>query len=228
MDIVILDKIDFDPHPARVLKKLHVKPDSRYEDLVLDMLQQARQIGRPKAMYSIAGIDEKHADGVVIEGIRMESRFMAINLKEVHRVFPYLVTSGRELYDWKMGFEDLLDSYYADEINQIALRTAEKYLLDHLNTTYQLGKTASMNPGSLEDWPITAQRSLFQLLGDPREAIGVELTDSMLMLPNQTVSGIRFVSEDGFSNCELCPREICEHRRTPYNSDLLGSKYNST
>lgn len=226
MDIVVLDEITFDPHPNRVLKKLHVKPDSRYEKMVLAMLENARQIARPKAMYSIAGIDEKSETGVVIEGIPMESRVMAINLKEVHRVFPYLVTSGRELFDWKMGFEDMLDSYYADEINQMALRTAEKHLLDHLKTTYKLGKTASMNPGSLEDWPITAQQNLFQLLGDPMDAIGVELLDSMLMLPNQTVSGIRFVSEDGFSNCDLCPRDNCPHRRTPYNPDLMGSKYN--
>ncbi|MFN2281213.1 MAG: vitamin B12 dependent methionine synthase [Anaerolineales bacterium] len=226
MDIVVLDKIDFNPHPSRVFKKLHVKRESRYEDLVLGMLEKACQIARPRAMYTIAGIDEKSESGVVIEGIRMESRVMAINLKEVHRVFPYLVTCGRELYDWKMGFEDMLDSYYADEINQMALRAAEKHLLDHLKTTYQLGKTASMNPGSLEDWPITAQQNLFQLLGDPLEAIGVELLDSMLMLPNQTVSGIRFASEDGFSNCELCPREVCPHRRTPYNPDLMDSRYN--
>jgi hypothetical protein len=225
MEIVILDQIEFSPHPAKVLKKLRVKADSRYQDLVLERVQQARQIGHPKAMYAVAGIEEKFEDSVVIEGIKMNSRVMAINLKGVHRVFPYLVTSGRELFDWKMGFEDMLESYYADEINQMALRTAEKFLLDHLKTTYQLGKTASMNPGSLEDWPLTAQRSLFQLLGNPLESIGVELLDSMLMLPNQTVSGIRFVSEEGYSNCELCPRGHCPHRRTTYNPELMDKKY---
>ena len=226
MDVVILDEIVFDPHPARVLKTLHVQSGSRYEDRVLDMLEKARHIARPKAMYRVAGIDEKLESSVVIEGIRMESRILAINLKDVHRAFPYLATSGRELFDWKLGFEDMLDSYYADEINQLALLSAEKHLLNHLKSTYQLGKTASMNPGSLEDWPITAQQNLFQLLGDPLKAIGVELLDSMLMLPNQTVSGIRFVSEEGFSNCELCPRECCPHRTTRYDPDLMDSKYN--
>jgi len=38
-----------------------------------------------------------------------------------------------------------------------------------------------MNPGSLEDWPLTEQRVLFALLGDPQAAIGVRLTDSLLM-----------------------------------------------
>jgi hypothetical protein len=225
MNYIVLDPIVFDPHPSRVLKKLHVKPGNRYEEVVLGMLEEARQVARPKAMYRVAGIDEKFETDVIIDGIKMESRILAINLKDVNRVFPYLATSGRELYEWKMGFEDMLDSYYADEINHLALRAAEKHLLDHLKETYQLGKTSSMNPGSLEDWPITAQQNLFNLLGNPMEAIGVELLDSMLMLPNQTVSGIRFVSEEGFSNCELCPRECCPHRRTPYNPDLLNNKY---
>jgi len=226
MDITIFDKIEFDPALTRVFKKLHVKPETRYEDLVRDMVENAVRIARPKAMYGVAGVDEKSETGVVIEGIMMQSHVMAVNLKEVNRVFPYIVSSGRELFDWKMGFEDMLDSYYADEISQMALRAAEKHLLDHLKSTYKLGRTASMNPGSLEDWPITEQRKLFDLLGDPMTAIGVELLDSMLMLPNQTVSGIRFVSEEGFSNCELCPRESCPHRRTPYNPELIDEKFN--
>ncbi len=225
METFILDEIPFDPAPKRVFSKLHVKSGSRYEDLVLDMLGQAREIAQPKAMYTLAGIDQKSDDGVVIEGIKMESRVMAVNLEGLHRVFPYLASSGRELYDWTRSKDDMLENYWADEISQMALRAAEKVLLDHLKSTYDLGRTASMNPGSLEDWPITAQKPLFKLLGDPMAAIGVELTESMLMLPNQTVSGIRFASEEGYSNCELCPRGCCPHRRKPYNPDKMKEKY---
>jgi hypothetical protein len=226
MDIIILDEIEFKPQLGRVLKNLRLKPDSGAVDMVQKLLEEACQIARPKAIYRIAGVDIKGQNGVVIEGIQMESRVMAVNLQDVHRVFPYIVTSGRELYDWKNGFEDLLEAFYADTISQIALQNASNHLLDHLKTTYQLGKTATMNPGSLEDWPITAQPSLFQLLGNPLESIGVELLESMLMVPNHTVSGIRFVSEEGYSNCELCPREPCPHRRTPYNPALMDRKYN--
>ena len=225
MDAVILDDIQFNPHDNQVLKKLRVKGGSRYEELTLNMVAEARQIARPKAMYRVSGIDEKDGTGVVIEGIRMESRIMAVNLQEINRVFPYLASSGRELYDWTKTHDDMLENYWAEEISQLALRAAEKYLLDHLKETYELGKTASMNPGSLEDWPITAQKPLFELLGDPMDAIGVELTESMLMLPNQSVSGIRFVSEEGYSNCELCPRGCCIHRRTPYNPEKLKERY---
>ncbi len=219
------NQIEFDPPQEKVLKKLHVKPNKGQEDLVLSLLDEALQLAKPKAMYSIVGIDEHLVGGVILNGIQMDSKVMAVNLSDVHRVFPYINTSGRELYDWTQTKENLLEKYYAEEISQMALRAAEKYLLSHLKETYELGRTSSLNPGSLDDWPITEQRSLFQLLGNPFESVGVELTESMLMLPNQSVSGIRYSSDTDFYNCELCPRGNCPHRRAPYNEELLKEKY---
>jgi hypothetical protein len=225
MDPVILDRIEFNPSTANIFRKLHVKKGSNNEGLVLELIEEAQRISRPQAMYTITGIEKRDETGIVLGGIRMESRVMSVNLSDVHRVFPYLATSGREMFEWTQAKGDILEKYYAEEISQMALRAAEEVLLSHLQETYQLGKTASMNPGSLEDWPITAQISLFKLLGNPEQAIGVKLLESMLMIPNQTVSGIRFVSDSDFSNCELCPRDNCSHRRDPYDQDLLNSKY---
>ncbi len=225
MDVITFDEIRFNPSTSRMLKKMRVKKGSPYEEIVKNMVEHARQIGRPKAMYTLAGIDKIHQAGVVINGIKLKSRILSINLEGINRAFPYLVTSGRELYNWKESQDDILGKYYADEIGQMALQTAEKFLLDYLKNTYELGQTATMNPGSLADWPITAQQDLFRLLGNQEASIGVELLDSMLMLPNRTVSGIRFVSEDGYSSCELCPRDNCSHRRSTYDPELLEVKY---
>jgi hypothetical protein len=82
-----------------------------------------------------------------------------------------------------------------------------------------------MNPGSLDDWPLSEQITLFQLLGNPLEAIGVDLTESMLMIPNQSVSGIRFETEENFTSCQLCPREICAYREAPFDRKLFEEKY---
>lgn len=225
MDITIFTEIDFQPSASRLKAQMRVKKGSPQESLIDRMIEHARKIGRPKAIYALAGIEEISEHGVTLNGINLQSRILAVNLKGVHRAFPYLVTCGRELYGWKSSLDDMLEVYYADEIGHMALKAAEKYLLDHLKKTYQLGQTASMNPGSLKDWPITAQSDLFQLLGNRSGEIGVELLESMLMVPNQTVSGIRFESEAGYSNCELCPRDNCSHRRTPYNPQLLQERY---
>jgi hypothetical protein len=91
-----------------------------------------------------------------------------------------------------------------------------------------MGPTAAMSPGSLADWPIREQRPLFSLLGDPEQAIGVKLTDSFLMIPNKTVSGLRFSTEERFESCQLCPREHCPGRRAAYEPDLYDRKYRIT
>ena len=84
---------------------------------------------------------------------------------------------------------------------------------------------SAMNPGSLEDWPISEQRQLFSILGDVESLIGVRLTDSFLMLPIKSVSGVYFPKEITFQSCQLCPRERCQGRRAPYDEKLKGKYF---
>jgi hypothetical protein len=72
----------------------------------------------------------------------------------------------------------------------------------------------------LPDWPIEEQRPLFQLLGDVPAAIGVRLTESLLMLPAKSVSGIYFPTETSFFSYQLCPRKRCDSRKARYNLKL--------
>ena len=95
----------------------------------------------------------------------------------------------------------------------------------HLKTCYKLGKTSAMSPGRLANWPIREQRPLFSLLGDPETAIGVHLTESFLMIPNKSVSGIRYPTEESFESCQLCPREGCPNRKAAYEPELYRQRY---
>jgi hypothetical protein len=76
-----------------------------------------------------------------------------------------------------------------------------------------------MSPGSLEDWPISEQPKLFSLFGDTERSVGVKLTDSLLMIPRKSISGILFPSEEGFVSCRLCPRENCPSRKALYDRE---------
>jgi hypothetical protein len=82
-----------------------------------------------------------------------------------------------------------------------------------------------MNPGSLPDWPLEQQRVLFELLGDTRKTIGVELTESLVMVPIKSVSGILFTNEEEFASCRRCSRQGCPGRRVPYDPELYDRKY---
>jgi hypothetical protein len=225
MPNVILDDISLQLDRPALRKRLRVKDGSSYADVFEKLANDAQTLGRPKAMYTVALVDEKGDDFVVIDDVRFKSRVLRVNLDGVHRVFAYVATCGTELMEWAESLDDVLHRFWADAINETALRIASQYLDTHLVERYRPGKTSRMNPGSLGDWPLREQRALFKLLGDPEQAIGVRLLKSCLMVPNKSVSGIQFPTEQGFVNCQLCPREDCVGRRAPYDPHLYHEKY---
>jgi len=192
---------------------------------VREMASEAMRIARPLAVYREVFIGEKGEDYVVVEGVRFVSRVLRVNLGEAYRVFPYVATCGRELQEWSDSFcGDMLKGFWAEAVKILALRAASDALSSRLSGLFPSGSSV-MNPGSLEDWPMSEQRPLFNLIGDPERLIGVRLTDSFLMLPTKSVSGIRFPPEVKYENCQLCPRENCPGRRAPYDKDLYERKY---
>lgn len=227
MSLIILDSIDFKVDTDKLLKKLHIDEDSDDLEDVLKFAEIAGEIGRPKIMYKEANIDVKGDGYVVVDGIKFTSRLLRTNLDAVDRVFPYVCTCGSELNDWAKSLDDMLEQYWVDKIMEMALEEAVAAFQIHIDANYKLGTTSNMNPGSLEDWPISQQRELFALLEDPYEKIGVELTDSFLMLPIKSISGLRFSSDINFVNCQLCPRERCENRRAEYDHLLFIEKFQS-
>lgn len=225
MDTVILDEIPFQIDMDKLKKELRIRPGHTMETDLQRLAEEAQAVGKPKALYKVAYVDSRGDDHIVVDGIQFTSRVLRVNLEKVHRVFPYVVTCGTELGEWAESIDDMLQNFWADTIKQVALRRARAALLDHLKKTYRLGKMSAMAPGSLKDWPIQQQRPLFQLLGDVEEAIGARLTSSMLMIPNKTISGIRFPTENSFESCQLCPRERCPNRRAAYNPDLYEERF---
>lgn len=225
MTAVILDDIRFEPEFESIAKRLRVREGSANSEQLRQLLDKAQAIARPKALYRVTYVESRTEDTVGLGDETFKSRVLRVNLEDVHRVFAYVATCGMELYDWKTSISDMLQRYYADTINEVALGTAREALRAHLTERYQLGQTATMNPGSLEDWPIHGQRHLFALLGDPEAAIGVHLTESMLMIPAKSVSGIRFPTEKRFESCQLCAREGCPSRKAPYEEDLYEREF---
>lgn len=225
MDPIIFNDIPFTATFEELAESSRVKKGSQHEATLKGLFQEAQNIARPKAMYKVASIDEKMDQGVVMDGIKFQSRILRVNLNDVHRAFPYIATCGSELHEWHAAQDDMITQYNIGTICELALKAARAFLQDHLEETYHLEESSYMNPGSLEDWPIREQRNLFQLLGNPESAIGVKLQPSLMMTPSQTVSGIRFASEASFQSCQLCPMDNCPHRKAPYDPDLYEQQF---
>ena len=201
--------------------------DYSLSEELAQLVTEAESIGKPKGFYKPAHITAKGENYIEIEGTRFISRVVRVNFEQAHRVFLYVATCGTELEDWSQKIDDPLHQFWADAIKIEALGIAVDELNKHLVETFHPGKSATMSPGHA-DWQLTEQQKLFALLGDTQSAIGVQLTDSMLMLPTKSISGIRFPTETDFQDCQLCPREVCSERRVPYDQELYDRKYVQT
>jgi len=205
-------KLDFEA----VRRRLHLKRDGDLK-AAQELVRIAQSLVEPKVLYMVSYIEEKLDDGVVIEGLRLTSKVLRKNLDAVERVFPFVITIGNKFGEKLDACNDLLEKFYLDTIGNVALNQVRLALKDHLKQDYAIEKTAFMAPGSLPDWPIEQQKPLFKLLGDVPASIGVQLNDSLLMLPAKSVSGIYFPTETSFISCQLCPREHCESRKATFN-----------
>ncbi len=221
----ILNSIPVKLEPERILKQLRLRhKNKQIEEMVQELVEVVRPIARPKAIYEVSYIDNKDIDEVTIDGVRFASRLLRINLDTVERVFPYVATCGKELEEIAVPSGDVVKSFCLDSIKITVLGSAINYLSDYLKNRYVLGKMSHMNPGSLESWPITQQKELFSLFGDVESLVGVRLTEGSVMYPLKSVSGIYFPTEISFESCQLCPREKCIGRRSPYDPEL-AKKY---
>lgn len=211
-----------------LLAELRVRPGSDGEAEVGRLAAELRSIARPKAVYRVVFIEERGDDYILADGARLTSRVLRVNLDGINRFFPFVATSGPEAEAWALAQEGVVRRFWADAVNQALLHAAVIALQEHLRERFALGAVSMMNPGSLADWPLREQRTLFSLLGDVRGAVGVELTQSLLMVPTKSVSGIFFPAEETFASCQLCPREVCPNRRAPYDPELYDRKYRQT
>ncbi len=111
------------------------------------------------------------------------------------------------------------DGYILDAMGSVGVESVvdhfHRYMEDKFNAEGQ-SVTLRFSPGYC-DFPLKEQEKLFGIFD--AERIGVELTDSYLMVPGKSVSGV-FGVTDGvrtlppFNPCTQCPKKSCIARRT--------------
>jgi len=214
----ILNPIPVQVEPGIIKKIGHVPEgeDQRLESLI----PAAQSVIAAKAVYKVSYIDSKAEDSVIISGFLFKSKVLRKHLDTVERVFPYVVTIGNGVEELEKASGDILEKYYLDLIGNAAVVKAREHLKSRLADRYGLGRLSYLGPGQLKDWPLQEQKPLFSLLGDVERAVGVILSDSLLMIPRKSLSGIYFPTEIPFMACQLCPRENCPSRKARYDEKL--------
>jgi len=217
-----MEKLEYIPvnlDLEEIKRMLHMEKRGDWSQ-VKTLVESAQSLITARAAYKVCYIESKLEDGIKIDGICLKSCVLRKNIKNVKRIFPFVVTIGNRLEEKARACNDLLKKYYLDTIGNLALADVRKYLKDQLRTRYALDGMSYMSPGSLKDWAIEEQRPLFSILGDVEASIGVRLNKNFVMIPNKSLSGIYFPTKIPFYSCQLCPRKNCLARKTPYDEKL--------
>lgn len=217
----ILDTIPVAVNLKELKRRLKMNPGKQW-DRVLSLVEVAKPLIEPNVVYIVSYIEEKKEDSVIVDGIVLTSHVLRKQLEEVERVFPYVLTIGPKLENMAGEAGDYLQQYYLETIADAAIASIRPYLEEQIRSRFALEKLSRLGPGSLEAWPISEQAHLFSILGNVESAIGVQLTDTFLMMPRKSISGIYFPTETPFFACQLCPREDCPSRKAVY--DIEKSK----
>ena len=208
--------------------------DGAYDGYIEELLIEAKPIGIPKAVIRECGVAA--GGNVTIDGIEFFSALVNEKLKETARVYPYVISCGRELHDWALQYEnDPLYEFIASSIMKAAIPYGFDLINSWLETHKNIEMYSTLNPGSLPSWAITGQRQVFSLLAGRengydisrvKDLIGVELNESCLMIPLKSVSGIIFETSEKWHNCARCKKQNCPGRRaemTDEAEDMISS-----
>lgn len=211
----LLEFTDIVPSKDRIVEKMAFEED---EDIaiVTGMIEKFSAFADPKCVYDIC--DVTFGENVAINGVEIEFPFVKDKLAGHTCAVPYIITCGLKTDECPVELTDPLEEYVADLIKLEYLYQAVAKTKDYIKNRIFPDGMSALNPGSLQEYPITEQKNLFRMLGGEdkvRDVCGVTLAPSFLMRPIKSTSGIFFQDSSGYENCELCPRDNCPNRRKP-------------
>lgn len=208
---------------------LQITDDKAYRDLlpvingVLERLADNPGIVGGYSIRRCEGVDVK--DGLIrCEGKTLEAgKRIASYMKDASRLAVFVCTAGplfTELINEYFERGDLPEAFIADAIGSVTVENAMDRVQRELEEDMLLqGCTISnrYSPGYCE-WHVRGQQALFSLMDGNHT--GVTLTDSSLMQPIKSVSGIigigKHIQKRPYG-CSICHSPSCVYRQIKRN-----------
>ncbi len=205
---------------ASVIRRLSFGGSSnRLEGIARELTDMVLTVVRPRAIYMVSQVRGINRETVEVEGVRFTSRIMGKLFDTPKIVYPFITTIGNEVEELPVQSGDMWRQLCLDTIKTLILVSGVDYLSGYIKDKYSLGGIAHMNPGEIEDWPITQQKPLFSLFHGAEKQIGVSLTKGGAMKPVKSRSGILFPDDTGFLSCRFCTQPQCPGRRAAYSPE---------
>jgi len=148
---------------------------------------------------------------------------IAKQFRQASKIVVFACTAGpgvREKYDQFAAEGDYLKAFFVDTLGTVAVEKAVDIIHQYIRHHFEhegLHGTNRYSPGYC-GWSVKEQHELWKFL--PAAYCGITLTDSALMLPIKSVSGIIGLGPNARKNpysCSICELENCIYRRKKRN-----------
>jgi hypothetical protein len=196
-------------------------PSPGVSSLVDSQIQEAHEFIKPAAYYTIKPITSGGDSKVSIDGLLFTSHHLAQALSDCSQAAIFAVTIGEALERKvarlaKAGLT--LKGSVLDAVGSVAVEKVADWLEGMLRSIAAANGDKvgwRYSPGYC-DWDIAQQKELFR--GLDGKSIGVNLTDTCLMIPRKSISGIIGMGKscNPFSACRFCRRKGCPNRREDF------------
>lgn len=172
--------------------------------------------------YVIKNIDELDIkSGIIcIENTNLNiGRQICGYIKETEMVALFICTAGEGFTRMTNALNeqgDIMEAYLLDAIGSLTVENAMDKIQNELKTTlhnHHLKISNRYSPGYC-NWPLSDQKSLFGLIGE--NPTNIELSESSLMTPRKSVSGIIGIGQHLRHHeygCKICTNTTCIYRK---------------
>lgn len=206
---------------VRTLGYPEQKIPEHFEALIERILPQLPDRCAIRAGYRVldAKKPDNRYDGISVgETFFTTQKIVANRMKNAERAACFVCTIGPHVEAWARQLVregDTVMGHLVDTVATVAVENAADLLYDHLKRKMLENGLRVTNRYSPRycGWPLSEQQALFSFF--PAAFCGVALTESALMMPVKSVSGMigigRTVEYAGYA-CERCGMNDCTYR----------------
>ena len=195
--------------------------DPHASALVEQYMEVCSQIMTPLATYVMAeSVEAESPEEIAVAGLSFNSGKIVRNMLRHSGTYAFfLVTVGpepEELARDLLAKGDFLDAYISDLIASALVDSVADAVHEEIRKAAlakDMKVTNRYSPGYCT-WQVSEQQKLFSLF--PENSCGISLSDSSLMSPVKSISGIIGLGSQVKFNeytCEICPMKTCQFRK---------------
>jgi len=147
-------------------------------------------------------------------------------LKEADQFAIFICTAGDYITELTHKYSetgDLLEAYITDLLGSLIVEKAMDLMQQEMETTFAktgLKLSQRYSPGYC-NWALVSQKEIFSAI--PANNCGISLTDSSLMIPIKSISGIigigKLISKKAYG-CEICNNQSCIYREVRMKTNM--------